>query len=120
MLGFSVHNTADPQPNNEQLLANVDFSEPIVQTVVVDPAKYEPRLAANNRRACADCRGGDDGLPRFLSNTGASDTVNTPTVFNVALNFRFAWYSNSYVTKITAPLSPLVHYASSTTDLLII
>lgn len=56
---------------------------------------HDPRLAQNNALACASChplaRGGADGRARSITNTGAPDVINTPTVFNVAFNFRLTW-----------------------------
>jgi cytochrome c peroxidase len=59
---------------------------------------HDPRLSHGDRLACASChgldRGGDDGLVRAASASGEVLAFNTPTVFNVALNFRFNWRGN--------------------------
>lgn len=56
---------------------------------------YEPRLSRNNRIACANCHhldsGGADRTPQSIGIDGAAGTVNTPTVFNAALNFKQFW-----------------------------
>lgn len=56
---------------------------------------YEPRLSRNNRIACASCHrldsGGADRTAQSIGIDGAIGTVNTPTVFNAALNFKQFW-----------------------------
>ncbi len=76
---------------------------PIPATLELDPAKvalgerlfHDPRLARNNAQACASChpvhRTGADGLARSITNSGAPDIINTPTVFNAVFNFRQTW-----------------------------
>jgi cytochrome c peroxidase len=83
-------------PDNEPI-------RPIPLSVNVDPRKValgeklfnEPRLAKNNAMPCAFChqlaQGGDDGLPRSITNTGEPDVINSPTVFNSVFNFRQTW-----------------------------
>ena len=48
--------------------------------------------------ACAACHdlatGGDDGRPKAVGYDGRPLDFNTPTVFNVALNFRLNWRGN--------------------------
>ncbi len=76
---------------------------PLPLTVDLDPAKvrlgerlfHEVRLSRTHSLACATCHrltaGGADGQPRSLGSDGNPLDYNTPTVFNVALNFRFNW-----------------------------
>lgn len=76
---------------------------PIPLTIDLDAARVDlgerlfndPRLARDNRMACAVCHrldtGGADGQPLAITNSGALDQVNTPTVFNSAYNFRHTW-----------------------------
>lgn len=56
---------------------------------------YDVRLSANNRVSCASChnlaRGGVDGLAHSPGVRGQLTDVNTPTVYNAALNFRQFW-----------------------------
>lgn len=56
---------------------------------------FDPRLSGDGRTPCASChdpgRGGADGLPRSRRSGDAPTPVNTPTIFNVALNFRLFW-----------------------------
>ncbi|MBI3775116.1 MAG: c-type cytochrome [Gammaproteobacteria bacterium] len=83
-----------------------ELDEPILPlplTVELDPARValgeklfnDPRLAHNNAMACASChqleQGGDDGLPRSITNSGEPDVINTPGIFNRAFNFRQTW-----------------------------
>ncbi|WP_297527498.1 cytochrome-c peroxidase [Thiohalobacter sp.] len=88
-------------------MAGLHDAEPIrplpVEIGDVDPDRValgerlfnDPRLSRDGRLACATChhldRGGDDGLPRGITNSGEPDIVNTPTVFNARYNFRLTW-----------------------------
>lgn len=55
----------------------------------------DPRLSHNNSSACIIChpleQGGMDNLRLSLRPDGKLTSTNTPTIFNVALNFRFFW-----------------------------
>ncbi|WP_335945133.1 cytochrome c peroxidase [Pseudomonas sp. G166] len=55
----------------------------------------DPRLSVNNTLSCASChrldRGGADDKPFSLGFDGKPVEVNTPTVFNAALNFHQFW-----------------------------
>lgn len=76
---------------------------PIPSSVTEDPRHvrlgerlfHDPRLSHDNRQSCATChpldRGGMDGQPRPVSVYGQSRLRNTPTIFNVGLNFWFNW-----------------------------
>jgi cytochrome c peroxidase len=76
---------------------------PISTAVTEDPRHiqlgerlfHDPRLSHDNRLSCATChpldRGGMDGRPRAVSVYGHSRLRNTPTIFNVGLNFWFNW-----------------------------
>ena len=56
---------------------------------------HDPQLSHDNRQSCATChpldRGGMDGWPRAMAMDGQSRLRNTPTIFNVGLNFWFNW-----------------------------
>lgn len=77
--------------------------QPLPQTLELDGAKValgerlfnDPKLARNNAMACAFChqlgRGGADGRPKSITNSGEADVINAPTVFNAAFNFRLTW-----------------------------
>jgi cytochrome c peroxidase len=53
------------------------------------------RLSANGRMSCASCHdlshAGADAVPHSIGVRGAALALNTPTVFNSALNFRQFW-----------------------------
>lgn len=69
----------------------------------LDPAKTalgkrlfaEPQLSGSATRSCASChaldKGGADGQRTPLGDKGEKLPLNTPTIFNVALNFRQGW-----------------------------
>lgn len=56
---------------------------------------FEKRLSAHEKLSCAGChapdKGGADGLPIAIGADPSSRALNTPTVFNAALNFRQYW-----------------------------
>jgi cytochrome c peroxidase len=76
---------------------------PLEPTVALDARKvalgrklfHDPRLSADDSLSCASChpldRGGMDGLHRAKGLGGVDGEVNTPTVFNSALNFAQFW-----------------------------
>lgn len=55
----------------------------------------DTRLSADQQVSCLSCHrlnsGGVDRQARSIDATGMQTQVNTPTVFNVAYNFRFNW-----------------------------
>lgn len=77
--------------------------KPIPAPSKQDPARvalgrklfHEVRLSGNDKVSCASChelsKGGVDRLDRSKGFSGRSTTVNAPTVFNAALNFRQFW-----------------------------
>ncbi len=77
--------------------------KPVPLSLPQDPARADigrqlfgdTRLSANGRVSCASChdfaKGGADGLARSIGFSGQPTTVNTPTVFNAALNFKQFW-----------------------------
>lgn len=56
---------------------------------------HDPRLSRDQSVSCASCHnlklGGADGKPRSVRPGGALTPVNTPSIFNVAFNFRLFW-----------------------------
>ncbi|MGF1538506.1 MAG: cytochrome-c peroxidase [Elainellaceae cyanobacterium] len=90
--------TEAPQPSLVQepiqpLPSNVSFDE---RKVALGQVLFnEPRLSKDSKVACISCHdvqaGGADGKRYSAGVGGAMTTVNTPTVFNVAYNFRFNW-----------------------------
>ncbi|MGB7249643.1 MAG: cytochrome c peroxidase [Phormidesmis sp.] len=87
----------------ETALAIEEPIQPIPSELITDQAKFqlgeklfkETRLSKNDEISCASChkleRGGVDGKRYSTGLNGAKTKVNTPTVFNVAYNFRFNW-----------------------------
>lgn len=77
--------------------------QPIPLTAIQVPARVEigrllfrdARLSGNGRVSCASChdlaKGGSDGLQLSPGLNGKLTQVNTPTVFNAALNFKQFW-----------------------------
>jgi len=79
--------------------------EPIqpLHAIVVDANKaalgdrlfHEPRLSGDNSISCAHCHmleeGGADALPASFGVDGAEGELNSPTVFNAALNIAQFW-----------------------------
>ena len=77
--------------------------KPLPETVDTDPAKvalgrelfHDPRLSKDGTVSCASChvlaRGGSDGRRVSIGIEGREGVVNSPTVFNAALNFKQFW-----------------------------
>lgn len=59
----------------------------------------ETRLSANNTLSCASChqlnKGGADSVAFSIGVLGLPVSVNTPSIFNAALNFRHFWDGRS-------------------------
>src|SRR5262245_24408475 len=85
---------------------NLAFEEPITPIPVppaLDPLKVklgerlfrDPRLSRDNSHSCMSCHDlSSNGASRKSLEQGIDGstlTLNTPTVFNAALNFRFGW-----------------------------
>ena len=85
-----------PAPLDEPL-------KPLPAAPALDPKRVElgrrlfnePRLSLDNSLSCASChrleQGGADVLDKSLGIKGQPTRVNTPSVFNAALNFRQFW-----------------------------
>lgn len=77
--------------------------KPLPASLKQDPARaeigrrlfHDTRLSANGGVSCASChdlaKGGVDGRDFSVGFSGKRAAVNTPTVFNAALNFRQFW-----------------------------
>src|SRR4051812_1746255 len=77
--------------------------KPIPTENKLDPKKValgerlfnDKRLSKDNSLACAGChnlaQGGVDGLSKSVGIGGAKGSINAPTVFNSAFNFRQFW-----------------------------
>jgi cytochrome c peroxidase len=76
---------------------------PIPEPPAIDPLKIklgerlfgDPRLSHDNSRSCSSCHdlrtNGASLKSQDVGLDGSSIPLNTPTVFNAALNFRFGW-----------------------------
>lgn len=71
---------------------------------------HDPRLSRDQSVSCASCHnlklGGADGKPRSVRPGGALTPVNTPSIFNVAFNFRLFWdgHAGSLEEHIQGPM----------------
>jgi cytochrome c peroxidase len=91
--------TAPPPPGAEPIT-------PIPAPSGLDPGRValgeqlfrDPRLSHDNMRSCGSCHdtdtNGASANPQDRDVHGLPLPFNTPTVFNVALNFRFNWEGN--------------------------
>jgi cytochrome c peroxidase len=84
----------------------------------LDPAKVElgkrlfsdTRLSGDGKVACSTCHdlsaGGADHVPLSKGMSGQTASVNTPTVFNAALNFRQFWdgHASNLEDQVDGPL----------------
>ncbi|MDR3351517.1 MAG: cytochrome-c peroxidase [Zoogloeaceae bacterium] len=100
---------------------------PIQPNVNLDAGKVElgralfhdPRLSRDNSISCAFChdlaRGGTDRLPKSVGVGGQLGTINSPTVYNAALNFRQFWDGRAATLEeqVTGPIHNPVEMASS-------
>jgi cytochrome c peroxidase len=96
ILSFSGTSSVLAAPLNEPI-------KPIPDSLDVSPKKAEigqqlfrdPRMSANRAVSCATChdinRGGADGASHSKGFAGQLTAVNTPTIFNAALNFKQLW-----------------------------
>jgi cytochrome c peroxidase len=79
----------------------------------------DPRLSRDNSISCAFChdlaRGGVDRLPRSIGTGGRENTINAPTVFNAALNFRQFWdgRARTLEEQVSGPIHNPVEMSSS-------
>lgn len=92
--------------------------QPIPLKVALDTNKVklgeilfaDPRLSIDDQVSCLSCHrldlGGADRQTRSIGATGVPTKVNTPTVFNVAYNFRFNW--NGQFETLEAQIAGLV------------
>jgi cytochrome c peroxidase len=79
---------------------------PLPQHLTLDARKVElgshlfsdARLSGDSHHACVDChafdRGGANGLAHSSLSDRKSGSVNVPSLFNAAFNFRFGWAGN--------------------------
>lgn len=85
---------------------------------------HDPRLSRDNSISCASChdlsRGGIDHRSRSLGVGSREGSINAPTVFNAALNFRQFWdgRSPSLADQVAGPIHNPVEMASSWAEVL--
>ncbi len=76
------------------------------QTQLGERLFHDPQLSHDNQQSCATChpldRGGMDGWPRAMALNGLSRLRNTPTIFNVGLNFWFNWDGRTHTLEAHA------------------
>jgi cytochrome c peroxidase len=73
--------------------------EPVsAKTVLGQALFFDPILSSTGTVACSSCHrlaeGGDDGETKSKGANGALQEFNTPTIYNVARNFRLNWRGN--------------------------
>lgn len=89
-----------PFPPTGEPIAPIPIAEPLDQAKIALGEKlfHDVRLSHGNAVACASChrldRGGDDDQARSAAADGGRLDFNTPTIFNIALNFRLNWRGN--------------------------
>jgi cytochrome c peroxidase len=114
--------TPAPPPSESAAPPNEAVDEPVQPLplfVALDAGRvqlgeklfYDPGLSHDGRVSCATChpldRGGADGLSHSRGSDGRVTLLNTPTLLNVSLNFRFNW-NGAYATledELDAPLA---------------
>jgi cytochrome c peroxidase len=94
---------AIPQPLEANSITSEEPITPIPSLPPIDPLKVrlgerlfgDPRLSRDNSRSCSSCHDlGSNGATKVSHDSGfdgSSLPLNTPTVFNAALSFRFGW-----------------------------
>src|ERR1700676_2737417 len=107
----SLQLSAEPsQPLDQPLKSNSTIADepitPIPEPPSIDPLKVklgerlfgDPRLSHDNSRSCLSCHdlntNGASLKSQDVGIDGANLPLNTPTIFNAALNFRFGWEGN--------------------------
>jgi len=97
---------ADPHSPGVDLPAEDEPITPVPQPPSADPLKLalgellfaDPRLSSDGSRACSSCHdigtNGADANQHDKAFDGSELPLNTPTVFNAALSFRFNWEGN--------------------------
>jgi cytochrome c peroxidase len=108
-LGMALTRRAEPDappPGGQSARIGGEPITPIPEPPPADPSKValgerlfaDPRLSANGEHACTSCHdtrtNGADGAQRARDADGMGLSLNTPTIFNAALNFRLDWEGN--------------------------
>lgn len=106
--------------------------QPLPEQIKVDPARaalgkrlfFDTRLSADNTISCAHCHdlshGGADGLKHSFGVNGREGLVNSPTVFNAALNVAQFWDGRAATLEeqIDGPVTGHAEMATTWPDLL--
>ena len=106
--------------------------KPVPAASHVDPAKaalgrllfHDTRLSRDDTIACASCHnlatGGDDGRAVSTGIEGLQGVLNSPTVFNVGLNFKQFWdgRADSLEDQVDAPIQSPVEMGSLWSDVI--
>jgi cytochrome c peroxidase len=91
------------EPSATKVVATDEPIMPIPEPPAIDPLKTrlgerlfsDPRLSHDNSHSCASCHdlsvNGASKSRYDAAISGSSLPLNTPTVFNASLNFRFGW-----------------------------
>jgi len=102
--------------------------QPIPASLPVNPARaalgkalfFDTRLSADNSISCAHChdlanRGGADDLKHSFGVDGREGMINSPTVFNAALNFSQFWDGRAATLEeqVEGPVTGHVEMAST-------
>lgn len=105
---------------------------PIPEPVINSPRQVElgrllfhdVRLSQNNQLSCASCHslkyGGADGQVVSTGVNGSKGEINSPSVFNCALNFRQFWdgRADSLLSQVDGPISNPIEMNSSWPEIL--
>ena len=107
MLGSLQLSQVTPQSPVQPAESNSTVAEepitPIPEPPAIDPLKIklgerlfgDPRLSHDNSRSCSSCHdlrtNGASSKSHDVGLDGSSLPLNTLTIFNAALNFRFGW-----------------------------
>ncbi|MDX8404931.1 MAG: cytochrome c peroxidase [Mariprofundus sp.] len=107
--------------------------QPIPLALHIDPDRaalgkslfFDRRLSADNSISCAHChdlenKGGADGLKHSFGVEGREGLVNSPTVFNAALNFSQFWDGRAATLEdqIEGPLTAHAEMAGAWPDII--
>jgi cytochrome c peroxidase len=110
--------TGDPLVTPQKAMTRKEPIQPISAVVGLDAKKvalgdklfHEPQLSRDNKVSCATCHdlktGGVDRKARSTGVKGAEGDINTPTVFNAALNFKQFWdgRANTLEEQVDGPI----------------
>ena len=85
---------------------------------------HDKRLSKDNSVSCASCHdlatGGDDGRSVSIGVNGKKGKLNSPTVFNAALNFRQFWDGRAFTLEeqVLGPIENPIEMATSIEEII--